>query len=170
MSEIKTVFIEEKEAVVIKDKVGMFKLASVMGPAYRKIQEVSQFEGLHLDKVPFTSYVVQNWKKTTQMGFFGMLVNVLFHKWEIEMGFIINGEATLDHVDDIDVISIPGGKFLETTHIGAYKNVGETYKKLYAFAEENNLTMGGKSYEFYENDPTCTPEKELSTKVLVPLQ
>lgn len=169
MSEIRVITVEEKQAIVIKDKVGMMKLASIMGPAYSKIQEVCQFEGVHIDEVPFTSYVVENWQKTTQMGFFAMIANVLFHKWEIEMGFLINGKAALDHLDDIDVITIPGGQYLEAKHIGPYQKVGDTYKKLYAFACKNNLAMGPKSYEYYENDPTITPQEKLETKVLVPL-
>lgn len=169
MSEIKVITIEDKQAIVIRDTVGMMKLASIMGPAYSKIQEVSQFEGIHIDEVPFTSYVVDNWEKTTQMGFFGMIASVLFHKWEIEMGFLINGKATVDHVDDIDVITIPGGQFLETKHMGPYQKVGDTYKKLYAYASENNLILGPKSYEYYENDPSITPQEKLETRVLVPL-
>lgn len=168
MSDIKVVNTAERKAIVIRDRVGMLKMAKVMGPSYQKIQEVSQFEGIDIDSIPFTSYVVKDWKKTTSMGVFGSIASLLFEKWEIEMGFLINGEADLNHLDNIDVVHVPGGTCIEIEHVGPYKNVGTTYKKLYKYAQENSYTLGGKSYEFYLNDPRETDEFQLRTKIVVP--
>lgn len=168
MSEVNVITTEERKAIVIKDKVGILRMSKIMGPTFIKIMEVSQFEGIEIEPIPFTSYVVKDWKKTTSMGFMGTLASILFEKWEIEMGFLIHGSASMDHVDDINVVHVPGGTCIEMEHVGPYKSVGNTYKKIYNFAQENSYTLGGKSYEYYIDDPRETDESLLRTKILVP--
>ncbi len=158
---------EEKQALITRERVGMFKLASVMGPAYIKIQAAAKACGTTLDCAPFTSYVVEDWAKTTSMGFFGMLRSAFTQKWELEMGF--ESACAVPTETGIESIVIPGGRYVKTMHYGPYHKVGDTYKKVYAFALKEGVTLGGKSYEFYLNDPREVKPAEYKTEVLVPI-
>lgn len=49
------------------------------------------------------------------------------------------------------------------------QKVGETYKKLDAYAKKKNLKLENASYEFYLNDPQKVSKDKLETEILVPI-
>ncbi len=161
------VTLKERKALIISDSLGMFKLAKAMGAAYPKIKSYLDSNNVIYNSAPFTSYVVDNWEKTVNMSGFSMVLSVFTQKWIIEMGYEIEGE--LENKDDMTVITLPSDEYIETMHIGPYQKVGDTYKKIYAFSEKGGRKLGGKSYEYYLNDPKETSKEKLETRVLVPL-
>jgi effector-binding domain-containing protein len=61
------------------------------------------------------------------------------------------------------------GKALTVTHKGAYEDLEKTYNELVDYAKENSLESTGIYYDYYLNDPTETPESELLTQVVYPI-
>ena len=82
-------------------------------------------------------------------------------------GFFPSKVAT--EVDDFEYVEIPAGKYLTTIHNGSYAGMGETYKRMYHFAEVNNLELSTSTHDVYLNDATVTPEKELKTQIFIPV-
>ena len=157
---------EQQKALIIKDSVGTLKLAKVMGPAYAKIMDYLKGKNVELC-TPFTSYHVGNWEETVNMSGLKMFFSLFTKKWDIEMGFEV--PANIDGSGEIQAITLPAGKYLQTMHIGPYNKVGESYKKIYKYAKEQKHTLGNCSYEFYLNDPRETPQNKLETQILVPV-
>lgn len=164
---MKIIELNERQALVKTDSVGMFKLAKVMGPAYISLKSYLEDKKIEFNPIPFTSYAVDNWEETVNLKGLKMLINIFTKKWDIAMGYEISEEINL--TDDMQLIILPAGKYIETMHMGPYQNVGETYKKIYAFAQTEGVKLGDKSYEYYMNDPREVSKKELETKVLVPI-
>lgn len=158
---------DEQKALVISDTVGMMKLAKVMGPAYRKIQAHLKEKGIEPVSAPLTSYVVDNWEETVNMKGLKAFFSVFTKKWQIQMGFEVPDDT--EGTDTIEVIHLPAGEYLQTTHFGPYQKVGETYKKIYYHAKEQNLIPGVRSFEYYVNDPTKVTKDKLETRILVPV-
>lgn len=156
---------EEQKALIIRDCVGMLKLPKVMGPAYMKIADYLKTNGIEPQEAPFTSYRVDDWDAVVQISGFKMVLSIFTKKWDIEMGFPTKME--LNGTDEIEVMTIPAGAFVETLHIGPYQKVGEAYKAIYHHAKENDLVLDNKSYEFYLNDPGNVAKEKLETRIWV---
>jgi effector-binding domain-containing protein len=59
--------------------------------------------------------------------------------------------------------------YIKTVHHGPYHKVGQTYKKMYAWAKERDEVLGDESIECYLNDPRETKKSMLETMVLIPV-
>lgn len=161
------VTLNEKKALVKTASLGMFKLAKAMGEAYCNLKDYLEKNNIEFNQIPFTSYAVDDWEKTVNLKGFKMLINIFTKKWDIEMGYEVVGDVK--EKDDMDVIALPAAEYIETMHIGPYQNVGETYKKIYEYAQKEGYTLGNKSYEYYLNDPREVTKDKLETRVLVPI-
>lgn len=170
MAEEITILTREKQhTICISDTVGTFKLGKIMGPAYEEIYSTITGQNIELDEnnVPFTIYNDLDWSRINQSGFFAMIYLLFFHQWKIDMGIPCPESVKVQRRQKS--LSIEAGKFLQTLHIGPYQKVGDTYKKMIAYANQENLSIKNKSIEFYRNDPRYTPQSELKTEVLIPL-
>jgi AraC family transcriptional regulator len=63
-----------------------------------------------------------------------------------------------------------GGKAIKGVHTGPYAKLGDTYKAMQAYMDENGLKAGSACYEVYVSDPGDTPEKDLRTEVFWPVE
>ncbi len=74
--------------------------------------------------------------------------------------------------DEIDVQTIPGGKFAVTTHLGAYEKLNETYAKIMGqWLPHNDKTLRMKPcLEIYLNDPESTEPEDLITDIYIPIE
>ena len=62
------------------------------------------------------------------------------------------------------------GKGLIGVHTGSYTTLEETYHKMFAYVEENGVSVTGNTcYDYYLSDPAETPEEELLTQVIFPM-
>lgn len=65
---------------------------------------------------------------------------------------------------------LEGGPVAFTLHVGLYDRLGEAYRALYAWAEEEGYQPVGPTYEVYLSDPGREPEEDLRTEVYLPVR
>jgi effector-binding domain-containing protein len=88
---------------------------------------------------------------------------------DIEVAIPITGSFSLDGTA-VEVVNLPGGRFLSVLHTGPYPGVGKAYERLFAYLNEHRLVPVGPSRELYLNDPAEVPEEELLTEVQFPVE
>lgn len=86
--------------------------------------------------------------------------------WEI-------GYQVPDHIEVSTPLELKlwnSSKIIQATHIGAYKNIGEMYFKIFDSIRELNLTETGTAMERFldKNSPQIKPEN-LMTQIWVPI-
>lgn len=74
-----------------------------------------------------------------------------------------------DALNELRLEKFNEGKAIQTMHIGPYNEVGATYDKIKAFADENKLTLSGKCHEIYLSDPRRVIPEKLKTIVRHPV-
>ncbi len=62
------------------------------------------------------------------------------------------------------------GKALKVTHKGAYREMEDTYEKLFAYAKASGLETNGNPWDEYVTDPQKTPEPDLVTHIYLPVK
>lgn len=65
---------------------------------------------------------------------------------------------------------IPGGPVGIALHVGPYGAIAPAYDALTDYVQEHGYQPTGVAYEFYTNDPGTTPQEELETLLLFPLE
>jgi hypothetical protein len=163
-------------AIVQTGECSTFKMSKVMGLAYSKIISYLQSHQIACHEAPFTSYQVDNWEKTISLKGFSLLWNLFTKTWKMEMGFEVpaafcetHRQLSQSHQKGLDCVEIPAGHYALTFHMGPYQKVGDAYKRIYSWAQEQGVQLGSKSYEYYLNDPKKVSPQNLETRILVPL-
>ena len=90
-----------------------------------------------------------------------------FSKFDVEVGFPL-AEAVPEK-EDLFMSKTYEGKAVVATHKGAYRSIDKTYGKMFEFMDKQSLKFKGFFYDCYLNDPETTEDKELLTKVIVPV-
>lgn len=62
------------------------------------------------------------------------------------------------------------GPVIRVRHIGSYRNLGDTHRKIAAYIAALGLQRAGAPWESYVSDPTRVPEAELLTYVCYPVR
>jgi effector-binding domain-containing protein len=96
-------------------------------------------------------------------GYFNMDMQNL----EVEIGFPVT--RPLPPREKIQPSQIPPGKYGSVVHVGPYNECAHAYDALTEFVSVGGHQASGMAYEMYLNDPTDTPENELQTLILFPL-
>jgi len=65
---------------------------------------------------------------------------------------------------------ISGGQAASCIYTGPYDGLAEGYESLAAWVEEQGLVASGIAYEVYLDDPGDTPEHELRTRIVFPVE
>lgn len=78
-----------------------------------------------------------------------------------EMKDKLKGES--NYIDKIKFIEIEETEAFETLYIGAYKDEGDTIKRLHETIREAGYRISGKHEEIYLSDPRRVEESELKT-------
>ncbi len=165
--DIEVVEVEIGNVVEIEEKIQMWKMPSVMGKDYDGLYSYLKSVECESEEPPYARYVDVDVAAETSKGFFGMLLDLIFKKWHFFAGVPVSKQ--LDGQDRIKPSVIEKQKYIQAMHIGPYHKVGDTYKAIYKWSQEQQLELGDQSIEFYLNDPRETDKKDLETKVLVKL-
>lgn len=64
----------------------------------------------------------------------------------------------------------PGGPSLRVRHVGPYRALAETHRRIAAYLAALGIERNGNSWESYVSDPTEVPERELVTYVYYPVR
>ncbi len=86
---------------------------------------------------------------------------------DIEMAVPITGRISVD--PDFEVKNLPAGKVIFAIHTGPYRNIAETYNKIFEYAVRNNFEIQGLTRELYITNPREKAENELITEVQLPV-
>ena len=142
---------DSQPTVAIATRASTLSMAMLMGKTYGKLMQYIESKGACMTGMPYTLYKNVDWHTVTGSQGFWFNLKMMFHKWELEIGMpvdkVIAGEG------EIIASTIPAGKYLKALHRGPYKDMGKTYNKMTAYADENNLTIGDHALEKYLNDP-----------------
>ncbi len=163
--DIEIVEVEIGSVVEIEETIQMWKMPSVMGKDYGELFSYLKAEECECDEAPYARYVGIDIAAETSQGFFRMLIDLIFKKWHFFAGVPVLKK--LEGQDRIKPAIIEKQKYIQTMHKGPYHKVGDTYKAIYKWSQEQNLELGDQSIEFYLNDPRETDKKDLETRVLV---
>jgi effector-binding domain-containing protein len=136
--------------LLIRTRAAVGDLPQVLGKAYGSIMQYLGELGENPSGAPFVAYY-----------------NMDMQDLDLEIGFPVS--SALTGKNEIKPGEIPAGKQVSCTHKGPYAQVGPAYNALMQWVKQNGYTPTGTAYEFYLNDPTTTPENELLTKIMFPL-
>ena len=65
---------------------------------------------------------------------------------------------------------LASGKYVKSLHIGPYRKVGDTYKRMMTWIAEKNIIPAPECIEIYLNDPRETKKEDLMTEVFIPIK
>ncbi|MEM1090593.1 MAG: GyrI-like domain-containing protein [Pseudomonadota bacterium] len=166
-----TIEVIEREAqpvLVVHSTASVFKIAKTLANSFDQVTTQIRVSGTESVGAPFARYSGIDWADVTSKGVLGQIWQMLTEKMNISAGMPVADGA--EGKGAVEAIELPAGRYLRTFHVGPYQKVGNTYKKLVAWAAEQNLTMDSWSCESYVDDPTTKPMAEVRTEVFVALK
>jgi effector-binding domain-containing protein/uncharacterized protein YndB with AHSA1/START domain len=78
--------------------------------------------------------------------------------------------ATPRSENGVQLATTYGGPAVRAAHVGSYRDLGETHRKLAAWLAAHGIERNGNAWEVYVSDPTRVPEAELLTYVYYPVK
>lgn len=141
----------EQPVLSMRRRISVQELPAVLGQVYGAIVQYLGELGENPAGAPFAGYF-----------------NMDMEDLDVEIGFPVH--HPLPAKGEIQPSSIPGGLLATCTHTGPYQEIEPAYDELQLFIEGSGRRPTGVAYEFYLNDPDETPEKELLTKIVFPLE
>lgn len=91
-----------------------------------------------------------------------------FSRFDIEWGFPVAEPVPVS--GELYMTKTHEGRAIAVTHKGPYSTLGEAYAAIAAYEQEHSLRNTGVYYDVYLNDPDETPEEELLTQVVCPIE
>ena len=91
-----------------------------------------------------------------------------FSEFEIEWGFPV--EKPVPASGEFYMSQTYGGRAIVATHKGPYSTLEEAYSAIMKYEREYALKNTGVYYDVYLNDADETPEDELLTQVVCPIE
>ncbi len=79
-------------------------------------------------------------------------------------------EATPRDGSSVRIGQTYAGNVIRVRHVGSYRSLGETHRKIAAYLAALGLERAGNAWESYVSDPTKVPEAELLTYVYYPIE
>ena len=169
MQEISVVTKSFGDAVEVEQVGLMFKVVSSMKEYYPKLMEYIKSQGVEDESImPYARYIEVDWEAEYNRGAFGNFIAMFTKKWHFFVGF--QSSRPLEASNEILPHHYAEAKYLYFKHMGAYMNVGKSYKLMYAYAMENGIALEAESFEFYLNDPKVVKQEELETELYIPIK
>ena len=167
----------ENEIVIIEKEIGnvieleerapVWKMPFIMGKDYKQIFNYLESQNCECAEAPYTRYLDINWQVQISKGGITNFFEMFTKKWHFQVG--VPTSKKLDGKGNLNSLTIGNRKYVMTFHYGPYQKVGQTYKRIFSWIKEKNLTPENESIEIYLNDPQKTKKKDLKTTILIPL-
>ena len=150
---LKIELIEQKAQPVlsIRTRTAVEKLPDLIGPGYMKIMEYLQELGEEPAGVPYTAYY-----------------NHDMEDLDVEIGFPVGKK--LPGKGEIKAGEIPAGKMVAAMYRGPYSEMNQPYDEMAEWIAERGYEPTGVAYEYYFNSPAEVPERELLTRIVMPVK
>jgi effector-binding domain-containing protein len=162
---ISVVELQDQPVVAVEKHASTIAMPIMMGKTYGRLLRHIESKGTRMEGMPYAMYKNVNWQEVTGIKGFWAKLKIMFHKWEFDIGMPV--AQAIEGEGDIVAKAIPGGKYLKATHFGPYQGVSQTYDKMMAYANENNLNIGKYAFEMYINDPRQVKKEEIETEVFI---
>lgn len=105
----------------------------------------------------FTEELKENWMWTMMIQVPDFITNEIVEKMKEKL------KEEPNYIDKIKFIEIKETEVFETLYIGAYKDEGNTIKRLHETIRETGYRISGKHEEIYLSDPRRVEESKLKT-------
>ena len=115
--------------------------------------------------MPYARYINVNWEKQVNRSTIGNIIDIFTKKWHFFTG--VPTVVKLEGKGRLTPSAIRKRKYIKTIHYGPYQKIGDTYKKMFIFSQENNLKLENESIEYYTNDPSKVEKANIQTEVLI---
>ncbi|MDR0305950.1 MAG: GyrI-like domain-containing protein [Chitinispirillales bacterium] len=151
---IKLEIIQQKEEITlaVRKTVSTADLPRTITEGYAKIHDYMVKNGIEMTAAPYAAYSDMN-----------------EDKWDIEMGFPVSKEFAGE--GDVYAGKIPSApRAASYKYKGSYSGIEAAYTAVFKQIEEDGLKPIGVCYDYYLNDPSVTPEDELLTQIIVPVE
>lgn len=79
-------------------------------------------------------------------------------------------DETPEIEDGVRIGETYGGPVIRVRHVGSYRNLGNTHRKITAYLAALGIERNGDAWESYVSDPGNVPEEELLTYVYYPIK
>ncbi len=70
----------------------------------------------------------------------------------------------------VDMTDLPGGTVVVGEHIGPYKALGQSHKKIREWIRSSDYEPAGPCWDFYVDDPVEVDEGSLRTQIIYPVR
>ncbi|WP_206853852.1 GyrI-like domain-containing protein [Candidatus Enterococcus mangumiae] len=132
--------------------VTMENMTAAIDTGYEKLMQAVSEQGAQLIGAPYCAYLNSNEDFTV---------------FDIELGIPVNTAISAN--DEVYMSQTYDGKAVISTHQGSYATLESTYEALMVYLQENQLESTGVYYDYYLSNPLDTPEDQLLTQVVFPI-
>jgi len=150
MSTFEIVGLDAQPAVVVRGRVPMNELPDFFGRAFGAVMESMQAQGVSPTGPPF--------------GFYPSAPTDVV---DVRAGFPV--AAPLEPSGEVEVMELPGGRAVTTTHVGPYDTLEQTYNELLAWMAGQGVKPATAMWESYLSDPAVEPPEQWRTEIVWPI-
>jgi effector-binding domain-containing protein len=140
-----------QDVLYIRKHVGMDKLPQTIGESYGAIMRYLNELGAQASGEPYTAYH-----------------NLNMQDMDVEMGFPVS--KPMPPQGEIKSGRIAASRVVSALYVGPYSGLEIVYNEIFKWIAEKGLKLKDVYYEYYYNSPQEVPEKELLTKVVMPVE
>jgi AraC family transcriptional regulator len=145
----------------------MWKIPKLLSEDFPRLDRHITAHGGVRSGAPYVRYQEIDWPEMRHCGPLRMLWQMLTTKQAMRIGMAV--EAPVESDGDIEASSFEAMTCVRTIHRGPYQKVGETYKVIVDWAENNNVKLADYTMENYINDPTTVAKEDIETLILIPV-
>ena len=151
MLEVEEKRLETQSAVIVRATARADAMGPVMGELLPAVFAFVQASDANPAGPPFSRYLSMEGPE-----------------WEFECGMAVNGPV--EAKGRFEVVELPGGDVVTTTHVGPYDTLGQSWDALGGWLAEQGKVGGGPPWELYLTDPgEVQNPAEWRTELVMPL-
>jgi effector-binding domain-containing protein len=139
MTEIRIVDRRHQPTAGVRERIPMDRLTEFFPRAFHETMELLAAQGIAPAGAPFGKY-------------FGMPSTTV----DVEAGVPV--ATPIEPAGDVIAGELPGGRVVETVHVGPHETLEDTYLEVQRFFAEHGLTPGAIMWESYLSDPETEPD------------
>jgi effector-binding domain-containing protein len=125
---------------------------AVLTAAYAKLSSFIQSGGITMQGAPMT-----------------ITTNDDGNGWKFDAALPVDRNDVAP-TEDVRSGTTYAGKAVQFTHVGAYDKIGDTTQKAYAWLAVQGYKPKDRLIEEYVSDPGNTPEEQLQTRLVIPVE
>lgn len=146
-------------------ETSMLKIPKTLARCFSSVTQHMKSIGATKADAPFSQYLDLDWEFVRTGSTFAQFRQLIMHKQKLEVGIPVS--AKVQGEGEVAYAEVPGGRFVEALHIGAYHKLGKTYKQVAEWAFQNGISLSNKAFESYTSDPGDVPTDKLETHIYV---